>query len=217
MTNQLVQAFAILQEYKLQYTVSEFKIPQKWHETKSIECLDHLRLIVTRTSNLQYDKYESSPEHLEDLDIKDLILNILGTPTCSEAAKFMYNVLRYTQQQVELEEVSEDFMEDLEADRESEVAYLEQQRHVTYSDCAVLSCQGNWDAYRNNEPNLSTLKAVASNKGHYYVVSTSGTETEIDGSNDWQVGDWIISNGTVWEKLENAENPLIPRAGEFKR
>jgi hypothetical protein len=59
--------------------------------------------------------------------------------------------------------------------------------------------QGTWDAATNTP----TIPAAAlGNKGWYYSVSVAGT-TSIDGINSWAVGDQIISNGTVWQKIVN--------------
>jgi limonene-1,2-epoxide hydrolase len=41
-------------------------------------------------------------------------------------------------------------------------------------------------------------------KGWYYKVATAGT-TSIDGIADWAVGDWIVYNGTVWDKVDNTD------------
>ena len=59
--------------------------------------------------------------------------------------------------------------------------------------------QGTWNA-STNTPAIPT--AAIGNKGWYYVVATAGT-TNINGINSWAVGDQIISNGTVWQKIVN--------------
>jgi hypothetical protein len=53
---------------------------------------------------------------------------------------------------------------------------------------------GTWDA-NANDPDLSSPSTTA---GEYYIVSVAGTFNAIN----FNVGDWIISNGTSWEKLE---------------
>lgn len=71
-------------------------------------------------------------------------------------------------------------------------------------DVAVLgglNYKGTWNA-STNSPAIPT--AAIGNKGWYYKVSTAGTTT-IDGQNDWGVGDWIVSNGTAWDKIDNSE------------
>lgn len=75
---------------------------------------------------------------------------------------------------------------------------------TTYLPSAVLgavSYQGGWDA-TTNTPTIPA--ASSSNKGYYYKVTTAGT-TNVDGITDWQIGDWIISNGSVWEKVDNTD------------
>lgn len=61
--------------------------------------------------------------------------------------------------------------------------------------------QGVWNA----STNTPTIPASAvSNKGHYYKVSVAGSTT-IDTINEWKVGDWIVSNGSVWDKIDNTD------------
>jgi len=65
-----------------------------------------------------------------------------------------------------------------------------------------LSYQGVWNA-STNTPIIPT--ASSGNKGYYYKVSVAGT-TNIDGITSWSVGDWIVSNGTTWDKVDNDES-----------
>lgn len=44
--------------------------------------------------------------------------------------------------------------------------------------------------------------ASSSNKGNYYVVKTAGT---FGGITDCQIGDWVVSNGSIWEKIDNTD------------
>ena len=62
----------------------------------------------------------------------------------------------------------------------------------------AVSYQGTWDAQNNNPalPNPTTVQ------GHYYVTEVPGTYL----SNAYSIGDWVISNGTVWEKVDNTQN-----------
>lgn len=57
---------------------------------------------------------------------------------------------------------------------------------------------GTWNALTNT-PTLNPL--VPEEKGHYYVVSVAG----VFGGVDYQVGDWIISNGIEWQKVDNTD------------
>lgn len=63
-----------------------------------------------------------------------------------------------------------------------------------------LSYQGTWNANTNSP----TLTSSVGTNGHYYVVSTAGS-TNLDGITDWQIGDWAIFNGTVWQKIDNSD------------
>jgi len=59
-----------------------------------------------------------------------------------------------------------------------------------------VTYKGTWDA-ATNSPTLANPPA-ATTKGWYYVVSVAGTRFSID----FAVGDWIISNGSVWQKVD---------------
>jgi hypothetical protein len=63
-----------------------------------------------------------------------------------------------------------------------------------------LNYQGTWNATTNTP----TLTSSTGTKGYYYVVDVAGT-TNLDGITDWQVGDWAIYNGTVWQKVDNTD------------
>lgn len=60
--------------------------------------------------------------------------------------------------------------------------------------------KGAWNA-STNTPDLTS---VAKAQGDFYIVSVAGT-TSIDGVNEWSVGDWILFNGTAWEKVDNSQ------------
>ena len=61
-----------------------------------------------------------------------------------------------------------------------------------------LNFKGTWDAF-NNVPVLASGVGV---QGDYYIVSADGT-TNLDGFNSWEIGDWCVFNGTVWQEIDN--------------
>ena len=63
-----------------------------------------------------------------------------------------------------------------------------------------LNYQGAWNA----NTNTPTLTSSVGTKGYYYVVSVAGT-TNLNGITDWQVGDWAVFNGSVWQKIDNTD------------
>ena len=65
----------------------------------------------------------------------------------------------------------------------------------------AMTYKGTWDASANSP---AIPAASSANKGHYYVVSAAGTTT-VDGTNDWEQRDWIVSNGSSWEKIDNTD------------
>jgi hypothetical protein len=64
-----------------------------------------------------------------------------------------------------------------------------------------VSYQGTWNA-TTNVPVMPA--ASAANKGWYYVVSVAGTVV-VSGVSDWGVGDWLVSNGVAWDKVDNTD------------
>lgn len=63
-----------------------------------------------------------------------------------------------------------------------------------------LNYQGTWNATTNTP----TLTSSTGTQGYYYVVDVAGT-TNLNGITDWQVGDWAIFNGSVWQKVDNTD------------
>jgi hypothetical protein len=63
-----------------------------------------------------------------------------------------------------------------------------------------LNYQGSWNA----STNTPTLTSSVGTKGYYYVVSVAGT-TNLNGITDWQIGDWAVFNGSVWQKIDNTD------------
>jgi|GEM_PF-2025862 len=68
--------------------------------------------------------------------------------------------------------------------------------------------KGTWDAVSNTP----ALSSAAGTKGFYYVVSnaasSSSGNTMLSGIDDWNVGDWAIYNGNVWQKVDNSDSPV---------
>jgi predicted heme/steroid binding protein len=60
--------------------------------------------------------------------------------------------------------------------------------------------KGTWNA----STNTPTLTSGVGTTGWYYIVSVPGT-TNIDGITDWNLGDWIIFDGTAWQQVDNTD------------
>jgi len=56
--------------------------------------------------------------------------------------------------------------------------------------------QGIWNA----NTNTPTLVSSVGTQGYYYVVSVAGN-TNLNGVTGWNVGDWAIFSGGIWEKI----------------
>ena len=65
---------------------------------------------------------------------------------------------------------------------------------------AGLSYQGTWNA----SSNTPTLTSSSGTNGYYYIVATAGS-TNLNGITDWKVGDWLIFNGSTWQKIDQSE------------
>ena len=63
-----------------------------------------------------------------------------------------------------------------------------------------LSYQGTWNATTNTP----TLASSTGTNGYYYIVSTAGS-TNLNGITDWKVGDWLLFNGSTWQKIDQSE------------
>lgn len=78
---------------------------------------------------------------------------------------------------------------------------------ITQLPDAILGAviyQGTWNA----STNTPTIVSGVGVQGHYYVVSEDGT-TDIDGTDNWLVGDWIIFNGTIWQRVDNTQPDVL--------
>ena len=60
--------------------------------------------------------------------------------------------------------------------------------------------KGTWNAATNTP----TLTSGVGNKGWYYIVDVYGT-TNLDGVNEWHVGDWAIFDGVKWQKVDTTD------------
>ena len=79
----------------------------------------------------------------------------------------------------------------------------------------TISYQGAWNA-ATNTPTLASgalAGGVTQPKGNYYVVSVGATTAAIDGVTTWVAGDWILSNGAIWQRVQNSTSPYLPLSG----
>ncbi len=72
----------------------------------------------------------------------------------------------------------------------------------------TLQYQGLWNA----STNTPTLTSSVGTLNTYYVVSVAGS-TNLNGITNWQVGDWAIFNGTVWERLDGGSYGAVSQVG----
>lgn len=87
----------------------------------------------------------------------------------------------------------------------------------------TVDYQGAWNA-ATNTPTLSDAgSAPGRAKGDYYVVSVAGA-TSIGGFTDWQPKDWVVWNGSSWDKVDNTDSvtsvfgrrgAVVAQAGDY--
>jgi len=60
--------------------------------------------------------------------------------------------------------------------------------------------KGVWNATTNSP----VLTSGVGTQGWYYIVNVPGT-TNLDGYDDWGLGDWAIFDGTAWQQVDNTD------------
>ena len=73
----------------------------------------------------------------------------------------------------------------------------------------VMEYKGSWDA----DTNTPTLADGSGDAGDVYIVSVGGTQDLGSGSITFAAGDWVIYNGSIWEKSLNS-NAVVSVNGE---
>ncbi len=68
--------------------------------------------------------------------------------------------------------------------------------------------QGTWNAGTNTP----TLTSGTGTKGYAYKVAVAGS-TALDGTSAWIVGDWVIFDGTTWDKVDGNPSEVTSVAG----
>jgi hypothetical protein len=70
---------------------------------------------------------------------------------------------------------------------------------------------GVWNALTNTP----TLSDGTGAKGFYYVVSVAGSQDFGSGTINFDVSDWVIYNGLVWQKVDNSQAPVVAADVDF--
>ena len=69
----------------------------------------------------------------------------------------------------------------------------------------ALTYMGVWDATNPPAGGNPVLSDATGGKGHYYVVSASGVQNLGSGPIDFNPGDWVVHNGTIWQKADHTD------------
>src|SRR5579885_916237 len=89
----------------------------------------------------------------------------------------------------------------LQAGQANGLATLDATGHLPIAQLSVggLQYKGSWNA----NTNTPTITSGVGTSGWLYIVATPGNTT-IDGVNTWALGDWVLFNGTAWERILNS-------------
>lgn len=68
----------------------------------------------------------------------------------------------------------------------------------------LMTYEGTWDA----STNTPTLANGTGDAGMVYIVNVAGTVDFGAGNITFSVGDWVIYNGTIWQKSDNADDVM---------
>jgi len=71
---------------------------------------------------------------------------------------------------------------------------------VSQLPSSLMSYEGTWNANTNSP----TLADGTGNAGDVYIVSVAGSQDLGSGSISFAVGDWVIYNGSIWQKSVNS-------------
>lgn len=80
---------------------------------------------------------------------------------------------------------------------------------VSQLPSSLMEYQGTWNASTNSP----TLIDGTGNNGDVYLVSTGGTQNLGSGSITFSSGDWVVYNGSIWEKSINS-NAVVSVNGQ---
>lgn len=66
---------------------------------------------------------------------------------------------------------------------------------------SIMQYQGTWNAATNTP----TLADGTGDAGDVYIVNVAGTQNLGSGNITFGVGDWVIYNGSIWQKADNSD------------
>jgi hypothetical protein len=73
---------------------------------------------------------------------------------------------------------------------------------VSQLPATAMIYKGTWNA-TSNSPSLADGTGTS---GWFYVTATAGTQDLGSGSQTFVVGDWVMYNGTIWQKVVNSNS-----------
>ena len=78
----------------------------------------------------------------------------------------------------------------------------------------TLTYMGGWNACTNTPAGLRGAGwRRAASRRQLLSGQRQGLPRRIDGMTTWTAGDWISSNGTIWQRVQNSTSPYLPLTG----
>jgi hypothetical protein len=155
---------------------------------------------------------DNQKECIETLDdslkgVDDLISNHLLSATAHNASDIIYNNLASglsadnAQEAIDEVELRVQDIEDA-IGQPSGIATLDGGGKVPASQLpsSVMTYEGTWDA----STNTPTLADGIGDSGMVYLVNVAGSQDLGSGLISFNLGDWVVYNGTIWEKSLNS-------------
>jgi hypothetical protein len=178
--------------------------------------LDALVTKIAEKNNKLYDLAEKNANKAQDLTATGTTAQEKYTSVAAVKtglSETLTSANNYTDTEIANLDLSDTYIEETQKGQANGVAPLNGSAKIseTYLPDTVLGqleYQGTITAAA-----AATLPAASTaNKGHYYVASENFTK-----GTDYKTGDWIVSNGTAWEKVDNTDavSTVFGRSGNI--
>lgn len=122
---------------------------------------------------------------------------VFAGPTTGSAAQPTFRSLV----SADIPDLSATYVTQSEVGASNGVASLDSGGHIPLSQLpsSLVEYQGTWDA-STNTPTLSNTLGIYNVSGYFFIVSTGGTVDFGAGNITFNAGDWVLFNGTIWER-----------------
>lgn len=144
------------------------------------------------TSSVAKSSYDANTILKADSDDTPVALTIPNSTFVGRTSSSNIVALTVSQAKVELGAGNADGLATLDSGGKIPAAQL---------PSSVMEYQGVWNA----SSNIPTLIDGVGNTGDVYLVNVAGTQNLGSGTQNFQVGDWAVYNGLIWQKTQNTD------------